>query len=93
LRTDYTPGDIGFDPLGLKPSNPEGLKSMQTKELNSKYNNSCGPSKRSLYQVVTNPLSTSLDGRLAMLAAAGCMAQELASGKGILENLGIEFHL
>jgi hypothetical protein len=29
------------------------------------------------------------DGRLAMLAAAGCMAQELANGQGILENLGI----
>ena len=34
-----------------------------------------------------------LDGRLAMLAAAGCMAQELANGKGILENLGIDIHL
>jgi hypothetical protein len=33
------------------------------------------------------------DGRLAMLAAAGCMAQELVNGKGILENLGIEAHL
>lgn len=33
------------------------------------------------------------DGRLAMLAAAGCMAQELANGKGILENLGIDAHL
>jgi hypothetical protein len=28
-----------------------------------------------------------------MLAAAGCMAQELANGKGILENLGITAHL
>jgi len=27
------------------------------------------------------------NGRLAMLAAAGFMAQELANGKGILENL------
>ena len=35
----------------------------------------------------------SLDGRLAMLAAAGCLAQELANGQGILENLGISAHL
>merc|ERR1712032_160044 len=33
LREDYTPGDIGFDPFGLKPKNAEDLKVMQTKEL------------------------------------------------------------
>jgi hypothetical protein len=60
LRADYTPGDIGFDPLGLKPSDPEELKIMQTKELQN--------------------------GRLAMLAAAGFMAQELVDGKGIFEH-------
>jgi len=54
-------GDLGFDPLGLKPSDPADFAQMQTKELQN--------------------------GRLAMLAAAGFMAQELASGKGILENL------
>jgi len=37
LRSDYTPGDIGFDPLGLKPSDPEELKILQTKELQSTY--------------------------------------------------------
>jgi len=67
LRSDYTPGDIGFDPLGLKPTDPEELKIMQTKELQN--------------------------GRLAMIAAAGFLAQELASQKGILENLGIDAHL
>jgi hypothetical protein len=63
LRADYSPGDIGFDPLGLKPTDPEELKEIATKELQN--------------------------GRLAMLAAAGFMAQELANGKGILENLGL----
>merc|ERR1712154_571361 len=58
LREDYTPGDIGFDPLGLCPEDPEDLKIMQTKELQN--------------------------GRLAMLAAAGFLAQELVNGKGIL---------
>jgi hypothetical protein len=31
LRETYTPSDIGFDPLGLKPQDPEELKIMQTK--------------------------------------------------------------
>jgi Chlorophyll A-B binding protein len=61
LRDDYTPGDLGFDPLGLKPTNPADFAIMQTKELQN--------------------------GRLAMLAAAGFMAQELVDGKGILEHL------
>jgi Chlorophyll A-B binding protein len=60
LREDYYPGDIGFDPLGLKPTDPEELRILQTKELQN--------------------------GRLAMLAAAGFIAQELADGKGILEH-------
>jgi Chlorophyll A-B binding protein len=63
LRDDYTPGDLGFDPLGLKPSDPAAFFELQTKELQN--------------------------GRLAMLAAAGFMAQELTNGKGILENLGL----
>ena len=60
LRDEYYPGDIGFDPLGLMPEDPEEFKIMQTKELQN--------------------------GRLAMLAAAGFMAQELADGKGIIEH-------
>jgi hypothetical protein len=61
LRADYIPGDIGFDPLNLKPTDPEELKILQTKELQN--------------------------GRLAMLAAAGFLAQELVDGKGIIEHL------
>ena len=60
LRADYIPGDLGFDPLGLKPQDPAEFATMQTKELQN--------------------------GRLAMLAAAGFMAQELVDGKGILEH-------
>jgi hypothetical protein len=60
LRDDYIPGDIGFDPLGLKPEDPEEFFIMQTKELQN--------------------------GRLAMLAAAGFLAQELVDGKGIIEH-------
>jgi hypothetical protein len=33
LREEYTPGDIGFDPLGLKPTSPEAMLEMQNKEL------------------------------------------------------------
>jgi Chlorophyll A-B binding protein len=60
LRADYIPGDLAFDPLGLKPKDEAEFVSMQTKELQN--------------------------GRLAMLAAAGFMAQELADGKGIFEH-------
>ena len=63
LREDYSPGDIGFDPLGLKPSDPEEFNLIATKELQN--------------------------GRLAMLAAAGFLAQELTDGKGILEHLAL----
>jgi len=33
LNDDYYPGDIGFDPFGLKPSDPAEFAEMQTKEL------------------------------------------------------------
>jgi hypothetical protein len=55
IRSDHEAGDLGFDPLGLKPTDPAELKEMQTKELNN--------------------------GRLAMIAAAGMIAQELATGE------------
>ena len=35
IRTDHTPGDLGFDPLGLKPTDAAELAEMQTKELNN----------------------------------------------------------
>jgi len=33
LRDEYIPGDLGFDPLGLKPDDTEEFRIMQTKEL------------------------------------------------------------
>lgn len=60
LRNEYIPGNLNFDPLGLKPEDPEDFALMQTKELQN--------------------------GRLAMIAAAGFLAQELVDGKGILEH-------
>jgi len=54
LKSDYYPGDLGFDPLDLKPTDPAELREMQEKELSH--------------------------GRLAMLAAAGFMAQEAVTG-------------
>merc|ERR1712224_942228 len=55
LKADYNPGDLGFDPLGLKPEDPAEFRLMQERELSH--------------------------GRLGMLAAAGFMAQEAATGK------------
>jgi len=58
LSDDYYPGDIGFDPLGLKPEDGTEFAEMATKELQH--------------------------GRLAMLAIAGFIAQELTNGQTIL---------
>jgi len=59
LKYEYiygaVPGNLGFDPLGLKPNDPEAFRSMQNKELSN--------------------------GRLAMLAAAGIVAQEVHTGQ------------
>merc|ERR1719316_971044 len=55
IRSDFENGDLGFDPLGLKPTEAAELKEMQTKELQN--------------------------GRLGMIAAAGMIAQELASNQ------------
>merc|ERR1719421_2562382 len=54
LKPGYTPGDLGFDPLGLAPEDPAEFRLMQERELSH--------------------------GRLAMLAAAGFLAQEAVSG-------------
>jgi hypothetical protein len=51
LKDNYYPGDVGFDPLSLKPTDADEFATMQTKELQN--------------------------GRLAMLGAAGMIAQEL----------------
>jgi len=67
LQPNYYPGDIGFDPLGLKPTGSfEEFAEMSTKELQH--------------------------GRVAMLAAAGFIAQELVNEKGIFENIGSLFN-
>lgn len=35
LRENYYPGDLGFDPLGLKPEDPKAFANMQAKELSN----------------------------------------------------------
>ncbi|CBJ27787.1 Light harvesting complex protein [Ectocarpus siliculosus] len=35
LKEDYVPGDLGFDPLNLKPEDEAALDVMKTKELNN----------------------------------------------------------
>ena len=35
MRLDHAPGDLGFDPMGLKPTGAKELAEMQTKELNN----------------------------------------------------------
>jgi len=35
MKEDHASGDLGFDPLGLKPTNAKDLKEMQSKEINN----------------------------------------------------------
>ena len=35
IRSEHMPGDLGFDPAGLKPKGPTELATMQAKELNN----------------------------------------------------------
>merc|ERR1712226_1709885 len=35
LKEGYYPGDLDFDPLGLKPEDPDELRELQEKELNN----------------------------------------------------------
>jgi len=35
MKAGYVPGDLEFDPLGLKPKKEQDFKEMQTKELNN----------------------------------------------------------
>jgi hypothetical protein len=35
LRETYYPGDIGFDPLGLKPTDATEFANMQAKEISN----------------------------------------------------------
>jgi len=34
IRSDHPPGDLRFDPLGLRPTDPAARTEMETKELN-----------------------------------------------------------
>ena len=35
LRPEYIPGELGFDPLGMAPKDPEAMLAMKNKELNN----------------------------------------------------------
>ena len=59
LKSDYTPGDYAFDPLGLsKGKDAEWLNDMKLKEINN--------------------------GRVAMVAISGMIAQELVNGLNLI---------
>jgi hypothetical protein len=58
LKADYTPGDLGFDPLGLGKGSVDEINTLKLKELNN--------------------------GRIAMIAIAGMVGQELATGANSL---------
>jgi light-harvesting complex I chlorophyll a/b binding protein 1 len=61
LKEDYEPGNLGFDPLNLYPSDPAAQRTIKDKELNN--------------------------GRLAMIAIAAFVAQELVEKRPIFDRL------
>lgn len=58
LRDSYEPGNLGFDPLNFKKTNPQLQRKFQEQELNN--------------------------GRLANIALAGIVAQQLVAQNGVL---------
>jgi hypothetical protein len=63
LRKGYYPGDIGFDPLGLKPKSAEEFASMQAKELNNGRLAMFAVAGMCVQELVTGkPLLSALDG-------------------------------
>merc|ERR1719163_1772501 len=63
LNDDYYPGDIGFDPLGLKPEDPIEYAEMQTKELQHGRLAMLASMGMIVQELVTNePLLTTLKG-------------------------------
>ena len=65
IRDEYLPGDLGFDPLGLKPDTPDSLKLMQTRELNNgRYIHSHTRRDAKYYHYATHPQRS-----------VGCMGQ------------------
>ena len=89
----YYPGDVGFDPLGLLPMDQAELRVMQVKKTpNPNPDPNLGPGRNPNPIPNPNPnpnpliLTLTLQdkelahGRLAMLAAAGFVAQEAATG-------------
>lgn len=70
LKDGYVPGDLGFDPLGLNPS-----RSKSTERF--------GQYSTEFADIRSKELS---NGRLAMLAVAGYVAQEVIDLRTILQH-------
>lgn len=95
LREDYTPGDLGFDPFGYKPADPTEFMEMQNKELNNGYavthprtsDRFSHSRRRPLTRVHIFCLSADVcvyaRSRLAMIAIAGMVGQELVTGSAL----------
>jgi hypothetical protein len=93
LKTDYYPGDLNFDPLGLKPEDPAEFRLMQERELSHGRVSAetltliRGYLPDDSMDALFRPAASHVDAfasrpsQLGMLAAAGFLAQEAATGK------------
>ena len=80
LKPEYTPGDLGFDPLGLKPTDPAELRIMQEKELSHGRLGMLAAAGFLAQEAVTDKTWAFTDGAEEQLILGGWFAAKAADG-------------
>merc|ERR1712194_899405 len=78
LRDSYYPGDVGFDPLGLKPDGAEDFAVMATKELQHGRHGWFGGTRASRRQGNSRPCRSG-SGQLRPFVTAGSVLDDTLS--------------
>jgi len=80
LKDGYYPGDLGFDPLGLKPTDPAELREMQEKELSHGRLGMLAAAGFMAQEAVTGATWGELDLKFEDVLLGGWFAKEAAAG-------------